>query len=144
MTTTFSLAIGRSTTANSDALPEPPAEWVEFEASQTAEPVLDGLGNTDRFATDQFPGVGSFRGMTLRLFDPDERVWRIRWASTTRPGHLDPPIVGRFVDGEGVFDCDDELDGRPIKVRFVWKRHDSGFSGMGAGVLVRRRRDVGD
>ena len=34
--------------------------------------------------------------------------------------HLDPPLVGSFVDGVGTFRCDDTWDGRPIVVRFLW------------------------
>jgi hypothetical protein len=94
--------------------------WHEFKSSATVRPILHGLGNVDSISVPDLPGVGAFEGVTLRLFDPLERHWTIFWASTRRPGHLDPPLVGRFVDGRGVFDGQDAYDGVPIRVRFHW------------------------
>jgi hypothetical protein len=65
------------------------------------------------------PG-GRWQGLTLRQFDPVDAVWRIWWAASRNPGHVDPPLVGRFVDGVGRFSGDDVVAGRPIKVRFEW------------------------
>jgi hypothetical protein len=96
-------------------------EWVEFESRTEAGPILGGLGNVDTFDAPGFPGRPGFQGFSLRLFEPETGLWRIWWASTVGNGHLDPPVVGSFRGGIGVFECDDVLDGVPIRVRFTWK-----------------------
>ena len=95
-------------------------EWVEFGATSEVFPVLQGVGHIDRMDVREAPDGPPFEGLTLRLFDPAEETWSIWWSSTRAPGRLDPPVVGRFTGGHGVFDCDDVLAGRPVKVRFEW------------------------
>jgi hypothetical protein len=89
--------------------------WQTFEATSDAFAMLGGIGNHDHFKTD------GYEGFSLRLYDPERDLWRIWWASTAKPGRLDPPVEGRFADdGTATFEGDDELDGRPIRVRFKW------------------------
>lgn len=95
-------------------------EWVEFASTSRTEPIFGGLSHLERiFAGPDTPG-GPWEGLTLRQFDPTDAVWRIWWASTKRPGHVDPPLSGHFVDGVGTFTGEDTLDGRPIHLRFTW------------------------
>ena len=90
-------------------------EWEEFEAGSRAQQILGGGGNVDMFTA---PG---YEGFSLRLYDPERDLWRIWWSSTARPGRLDPPVEGRFdAPDHARFECDDELDGVPIRVRFDW------------------------
>jgi hypothetical protein len=95
--------------------------WLEFDATVEVRPILGGLGNVDLYSAPDFPGRSGYEGFGLRLFDAEADVWRIWWASTTGRGRLDTPVVGRFRDGDGLFECDDVLDGRVVKVRFEWK-----------------------
>jgi hypothetical protein len=91
-------------------------EWETFEARCHARLLPGGLGNMDEFVTDHWPG---FVGMTVRLYDRRARTWSLYWASVETGAFL-PPVVGAFADGVGVFEGRDELNGRPIGVRFTW------------------------
>jgi len=122
----FDFFLGEWRIANrklADPLAEGPESrtWLEFEATAKAAPILAGLGNHNTYSAPGFPGCPDFHGFALRLFDPGTGLWRIWWASTIGPVHLDTPVVGRFINGEDRFECDDILDGRAAKVRFDWK-----------------------
>jgi hypothetical protein len=91
-------------------------QWETFEARSYARPLPGGLGNMDEYVTEHWPG---FVGMTVRLYDRRTRRWSLYWASVQTGGFL-PPVVGAFSDGVGVFEGRDDLDGRPIVVRFTW------------------------
>ena len=96
--------------------------WVEFSSSSRTRRILGGLGNVETYRAAAFPGRGSYEGMALRLFDPETGLWHIWWASTAQPGFLDVPVVGRFIDGRGRFECDDVVAGRQLKVRYDWRK----------------------
>jgi hypothetical protein len=80
--------------------------------------LFEGAANFDEIT---FPTKG-FRGLTLRLYDPERGEWSLYWANS-RTGKLTPPVVGRFSDdGTGEFAGDDLHDDIPIRCRFRWSR----------------------
>ncbi len=95
-------------------------EWIEFQGTEEALPVLDGAGHIDQIHFLDPPDGPPFVGMTLRLYDPISDTWRIWWSSTRAPGRLDPPMSGGFEDGHGVFFGEDVVNGRAIRLRFDW------------------------
>ena len=125
-------------------------EWEEFDSVADAVRFFDGAGSFDRGHL----GALGWSGMSLRLFDPARDEWTIWWASDA-DGRLQPPVHGRFVDGRGEFHGDDEHEGTPVRVRYVWSRitpvsarWEQAFSTDGGGtwetnwVMELERRDV--
>jgi hypothetical protein len=95
-------------------------DWMEFEGSQVMQPVLGGRGNmTDNVFN--MPDGSIRRGVTLRAFDPKTHKWSIWWLGGEDPTEIGTPVVGGFERGTGAFYADDTFDGKPIKVRFLWK-----------------------
>jgi hypothetical protein len=92
-------------------------DWQEFAGLCENRPVIGGLGNVDDNIIE-LP-AGTYRAATVRLFEPATGLWSIRWIDC-RTMRLEPAVNGRFADGVGSFLGDDMLDGRPIKVRFLW------------------------
>jgi hypothetical protein len=96
-------------------------QWVDFEATTETRSILAGLGNVETYRAPSFPGRPNYEGLSLRLFDPATGRWNIWWSSTARPGSLEVPVCGRFVDGVGNFYSDEVIDGRRLKLRFTYQ-----------------------
>ncbi len=98
-------------------------EWESFDAESDGHFLLGGLGNVDEFRpTNWRPGL---IGNTIRIFNPDTKLWTIYWVDNMsvgldKNGLMAPPVVGKFTNGVGIFECDDTLDGKPILVRYKW------------------------
>jgi Protein of unknown function (DUF1579) len=95
-------------------------EWIEVEGTMTAQKILGGLGNIDDNVIE-VPG-GAYRAAAVRAYDPEKKQWSIWWIDSRHVGPLDPPMVGRFENGTGTFYADDTLNGKPIRVRFLWTK----------------------
>ena len=95
-------------------------EWIEFDAHSDMQPLLEGLGQLDRYRAVR--DGSAIEGVTLRLFNPATGEWSLHWADTVNPGVLLPPMVGRFNGDGGEFFGDEFVDGKKILCRFYWTR----------------------
>ncbi|MBB6093201.1 hypothetical protein HNQ60_002079 [Povalibacter uvarum] len=94
-------------------------EWEEFGGKSALWLTLNGLGTIDDNIVE-LPG-GTYRGVTLRAFDPATGKWSIWWIDGRDPTSIDVPVVGGFEGDHGTFLGRDVLKGRPIVMRFRWQ-----------------------
>jgi len=100
-------------------------EWTEFESMDSNYKILSGTADMDIYSTTQMPGLEGklFEGITLRLFDPKTRLWRLYWVASN-VGVLDPPVVGSFEKNVGHFFAKDTFNGKNIIMVFRWDVRD--------------------
>lgn len=96
--------------------------WMEFGGICEAREIMDGAGNVEDNVLDD--PSGTYRAAALRRIDPATGEWAIWWFDQRHAG-VDPPMRGHFDGGTGTFFCDDQLNGRPIRIRFIWSRTDT-------------------
>lgn len=95
-------------------------DWIEFPGTSAMRKILDGYANMDD--DDIHLPSGRYAGVSLRTYDPKSDNWSICWLDSRHPGRIDPPVVGRFDNGNGTFEGGDTFEGRAIRVRFLWSR----------------------
>jgi hypothetical protein len=94
-------------------------EFTEFESTVEDFSGLEGMGNFDIVRRDINGKI--YEGRTIRTFDPGTRLWRLYWIDSNG-GPLDPPVIGSFSNGIGLFFCKDVQVGRPVIVVFKWDK----------------------
>src|SRR5918996_4905273 len=96
-------------------------DWVEYEGTSRAKPLWDGRANIDEFLVHSPTTGARIDGLTLRLYNTETGEWILYWANASNGALSLPPTVGRFAaDGHGEFYDEEEFDGRPILVRYLW------------------------
>jgi hypothetical protein len=95
------------------------ADWCVFEAVYDCRRIGQ-LGNVGylRTSSGEFP----MEGVSVRLYNPERDEWTISWADSARAGILQPPVVGGFDGGAGVFYGEVCDEGRPVRVRLLWRK----------------------
>ena len=94
-------------------------QWEDFDATQECHRILLGQGNFDIFRTTL--AGKTFEGLTVRLFDPQTRLWTIYWADSSAM-KLDDGKVGSFDGHEGDFYGREVVAGKNVIVRFHWDK----------------------
>jgi hypothetical protein len=98
-------------------------DWKELNGTLACYKVWNGRAQLDTLELDG--GSGHIEGLTLRLYDPASRQWRLYWANS-RIGRFDPPQIGAFRDGRGDFYTTDLINGKTILIRYDWSAMNSG------------------
>ena len=94
------------------------SDWIEFPGTLDVDPILGGAGDIDRNVLED--PKGHYLATSLRIFDPHKALWSIYWIDG-RAASVANPLVGKFDGRVGHFYNDDELGGRPIRVRFMYE-----------------------
>lgn len=93
--------------------------WVDLSGTGVCYKIWNGRAQLDTVELDG--STGHIEGLTLRLYDPTSREWRLYWANS-RIGILDPPQVGKFKDGHGDFYTQDTINGKTLLIRYDWTK----------------------
>jgi len=99
-------------------------DWTDMDGTGACYKVWNGRAQLDTIEVDSARG-GHIEGLTLRLYDPAHRQWRLYWANS-RIGRLDPPQIGDFRNGHGDFYTTDTINGKTVLIRYDWTRMTSG------------------
>lgn len=92
-------------------------QWDTFAGEASCWSLLGGVLHVEEL---RIP-ARDFAGSGIRLLDRSRGLWCDYWVNS-RSGVLNPPSLGRFGDGRGVFEADEEDQGQPIRVRGTWDR----------------------
>lgn len=94
-------------------------KWIEFDGIASARALMDGSADIEEHTF--FKPTGKSYGTGLRAFDRKTDTWAIWWLDSRAP-HLpmDPPVIGRFRQGIGTFYSESIVDGKTVRVRYVW------------------------
>lgn len=91
--------------------------WAEYTGTSVVRQVWGGRANLGEL--EVAGTAGRIQGLSLRLYDPESRQWKISWANA-RDGALGPPMIGGFHQARGEFYNQETFNGRAIFVRFVF------------------------
>lgn len=92
-------------------------EWEEFQATLSERPALGGLGSVGELRARI--GGREVIGLLVRIFHPATGRWSQHWVENTRL-EFDPPLLGSFADGRGLFEGEEMFEGKKVRVRCIW------------------------
>jgi hypothetical protein len=93
--------------------------WVTYVGTSVVHKLLNGQANIGELEVSS--GTSRIDALSLRMYDARSRRWNIYFANAVS-GLSAVPTVGRFSYGRGEFYDSEQLNGKPIKVRFVFDK----------------------
>ncbi len=94
----------------------PSGEWDRFEGEASCYGILGGVCSVEEL---RIP-ARNFSGLGLRLLDLPRRRWTDFWVNAAS-GVLAPPgLEGSFENGAGLFESEEQEDGKTVRYRGVW------------------------
>jgi len=92
-------------------------QWTTYDGTSITRAVWGGAANLSELEVD---GSGQHvEGLSFRTYDAAAKQWRIYWANS-RDGVLGPAMVGGFQNGRGEFYDQEDFNGKPVFVRFIF------------------------
>jgi hypothetical protein len=93
------------------------AEWTTFDSRARFITLLDGLVSVEELRDAN----GQPFGGAMRTFDRNKRTWSDAWVAA-RDGVLQLPWHGKFDNGVGLWQAEQEWKGETVLARGMWKR----------------------
>ncbi len=92
--------------------------WVDYEGTSVVTKIWGGKANMVELEVDG--PSGHVEGLNLHLYNPTSHQWSLNFANS-KVGTMSIPTVGEFKNGVGEFYDIEEIGGRMILVRNIWK-----------------------
>jgi hypothetical protein len=94
-------------------------EWEEYSGTTRCQAILGGIANFNDSVVHR--AGTTYRSLGLRAFDASSNVWTDWSLDGRNPTQITVDGVGIFRDGVGTFFADDTFEGKPIRVRGIFK-----------------------
>ncbi len=90
-------------------------EWEYFDGEATVVSILNGLISIEELLIPS----KNFYGMGLRALNLETLQWADHWVNA-KSGIVGEPMLGNFINGEGIFIVDDMQGDIPVKYISAW------------------------
>ncbi len=105
------------------------APWETFNATIHMEKLPGNMGNIDSMVAPEWRH--NWVGVAIRIFNGETGLWSIYWLAgktggiDSSTGQLMVPVVGKFYNGVGIFEADEVIEGKALRVRYTWTQVDT-------------------
>ena len=105
------------------------APWETFNATIHMEKLPGNMGNIDSMVAPEWRP--NWTGIAIRIFNGETGLWSIYWLAgktggiDSATGQLTVPVVGKFDNRVGIFEADEVIEGKALRVRYTWTHVDA-------------------